>query len=253
MSGKKERERRRQERLEAERAAGAADRRSRLLKLSAGLAFLALAALVVVIVVNASGGGGGDVDLEGVEEANRELAGIPQRGMVLGDPKAPVELIEFGDLQCPACAAYAQQILPQVIEGPIKRGEAKLAFKNFTIIGPDSTVAGAAAVAAGAQNRAWSFIEVFYRNQGGENAGYVTDQFLEAVAKAAGVRDLERWRREAKAERATQAVEATTRQAKQLGLTGTPSFGVRGPNSDGLEIFNAGSAGDLEAAIEAAR
>src|SRR5690606_1906266 len=134
MSGKKEREKRRQQRLREEREAGAAERRSRLLKLSAGLAFVALAVLVVVRVVNASSGGGGDVDLEGVEEVNRELRGIPQDGMALGDPKAPVELIEFGDLQCPACAAYAQQILPQVIEGPIKRGEAKLVFRNFTII-----------------------------------------------------------------------------------------------------------------------
>lgn len=252
MSGKQEREKRRQQRLREESQAGAADRRARLMKLSAGLAFVALAVLVVVIVVSASGGGGGDVDLEGVEDVNRELSGIPQQGMVLGDPEAPVELIEFGDLQCPACAAFAEQILPPVIEGPIKRGEAKIAFRNFTIIGPDSTVAGAAAVAAGAQGRAWNFIDVFYKNQGGENAGYVTDEFLEAVAKAAGVRDLERWSREAKAEKSTRAVEATTKQAQQLGLSGTPTFAVRGPGSDGLEILDVGSPGDLEAAIEAA-
>jgi len=112
------------------------DRRKQLLQLAAGAVFLAIAVVLVLIVVNGSSGGdGGDTSLEGVAEVNRELAGIPQQGMVLGDPKAPVELVEFADLQCPYCKAFAEEVLPSIIETQVKNGEAKVAFHNFTIIG----------------------------------------------------------------------------------------------------------------------
>ena len=108
-----------------------ADRRTKLLQMAAGAAFLAVAVVVVLIVVNASSGGaGGDAEIEEASAVNRHLAGIPQREMLLGDPGAPVELIEFGDLQCPVCAGYAKEILPPIIENQVKKGQAKIDFRN---------------------------------------------------------------------------------------------------------------------------
>jgi protein-disulfide isomerase len=230
-----------------------ADRRTRLLQLAAGAAFLALAAVLVLIVVTSSSGGdGGDTKLEGVADVNRALAGIPQQGMVLGDPKAPVELAEFADLQCPYCKAFTEDVLPPVVENQVKKGEAKVSFRNFTVIGEQSLPAGAAALAAGAQGRGWNFVELFYRNQGAEDSGYADDAFLEAIAKGAGVEDIARWNRERA--RFTAEVEATTAEAQQLGFSGTPSLAVEGPEGDGLEPIEApSSTGDLEAALEAAR
>jgi hypothetical protein len=76
-------------------------------------------------------------------------------------------------------------VLPQVIEDQVDGGQAKIAFRNFTIIGPQSLPAGAAAIAAGEQGRGWNLLEIFDRNQGGENSGYVTDEFLESRKPAA--------------------------------------------------------------------
>lgn len=230
-----------------------ADRRARLLQLAAGAAFLALAAvLVLIVVVSTSGGDGGDTKLEGVKEVNRSLKGIPQSGMVLGDPKAPVELAEFADLQCPYCKAFTEEVLPPVVENQVKKGEVKVSFRNYTIIGEQSLPAGAAALAAGAQGRGWNFVELFYRNQGAEDSGYADDAFLEAIAKGAGVTDLARWNTDRA--KFTADVEATTAEAQQLGFSGTPSLAVEGPQSDGLEpIETPGSTGDLEAALEAAQ
>ena len=117
---------------------------------------------------------------------------------MLGDPKAKVELIEYGDLQCPVCKAYSEEFLPQIIEGQVKEGKAKLDFRNFTIIGDQSAPAGAAALAAGAQGRGWEYLELFYRNQGKENSGYADDEFLTAVAKGAGVKDIAKWNKDRK-------------------------------------------------------
>lgn len=229
-----------------------ADRRTRMLQLAAGAAFLALAVVLVLIVVaTSSGGDGGDTSLEGTAEVNRALAGIPQHGMVLGDPGAPVELVEFADLQCPYCKAFTEEVLPPIIENQVKKGQVKVAFHNFTIIGEQSLPAGAAALAAGAQGRGWNFVELFYRNQGGEDSGYADDAFLEAVAKGAGVKDIARWNNE-RAE-FTAEVEETTAEAQQLGFSGTPSLAIEGPKTDGLEpIGTPGSTGDLEEAIEEA-
>lgn len=229
----------------------AEDRRTKLLQVAAGAAFLVIAVVLVLIVVNSSSDDGGDTNLEGAADVNRLLEGIPQNGMVLGDPDAPVELVEFGDLQCPFCAAYAEEILPPIIEDQVKRGEVKIEFRNFTIIGPQSTDAGAAAVAAGSQGRGWNYVELFYRNQGKENGGYADDDFLEAVAKGAGVKDLAKWNK-ARAS-LTAEVEATTAEAQQLGLSGTPTLLIKGPNTDGLEVLGTPeSTGEIEEAIEEA-
>jgi protein-disulfide isomerase len=230
-----------------------AERRSRLLRLATGAAFLALAVVLVLIVIAASGSGnGGDEEIEGKAEVAKLLAGIPQRQMTLGDPKAPVELIEFGDLQCPVCAGYAKEILPPIMETRVRRGEVEIDFRNYTIIGPESVTAGAAALAAGVQGRSWSFLELFYRNQGGENTGYAgEDGFLRALAEAAGVPNLPKWN----ADRAQMSAEVkeTTREAQMLGFSGTPSFAIKGPKTGGIRLLGfPESAAELEAAIEEA-
>ncbi|HWO84099.1 MAG TPA: thioredoxin domain-containing protein [Solirubrobacterales bacterium] len=229
------------------------DRRSRLLQLAAGAAFLALAAVLVLIVITAAGSGdGGDTEIEGRAAVAKLLDGIPQRQMTLGDPAAPVELIEFGDLQCPVCAAYSEDVLPEIMETQVRKGTVKIDFRNLTIIGPESVGAGAAALAAGEQGRGWSFVDIFYRNQGDENSGYADDDaFLRAIAKAAGVRNLAKW----DAERAemTAQVEETSQEAANLGFDGTPSFAIKGPQTGGIKLLGfPESAGELEDAIEEA-
>jgi protein-disulfide isomerase len=230
----------------------APERRQRLLRMAAGAAFLVLAAVLVLIVVNSGGSGGDPKNIGGKTEVDRLLAGIPQQKMVLGDPKAPVTLIEFGDLQCPVCAGYAKEILPPIVENQVKNGEAKIDFRNLTIIGAESIPAGAAALAAGEQGRGWNYLEIFYRNQGEERSGYVTDEFMEAVAKTAGVKNLANWNQER--QKLTGEVEKTTEEARRLGYEATPSFAIEGPGAKGLELLDTPeSTGALEEAIEAAR
>ncbi|HYC80826.1 MAG TPA: thioredoxin domain-containing protein [Solirubrobacterales bacterium] len=239
MSNKKEREKRREARLAEEAKASTGDRRTRLLQIGAGAVFLAIVAVVVVIVIaGSSSDSGGDAEnLQEVSQVDSLVNGIPQSKLVLGDPKAPVELIEYGDLQCPVCKTYSEEILPPIVEKQVKNGELKIIFRNFLIIGEESLPAGAAAIAAGAQGRGWNFLELFYRNQGKENSGYVTDEFLEAVAKGAGVKDMAKFNEERKSKEVEEEAERTSEQASTLGFEGTPSFAIKGPKSNGLELL----------------
>ncbi len=253
MSGSKDREQRREERLAAEAEAEGGERRKRLLQVASAVAFLVVIGVVVAIVVNASKDSGGDAgNLGSVSEVNRSLAGIPQRGMELGDPKASAKLVEFGDLKCPICAAFSKEVIPTVIDNKVRTGAATIEFRNFTIIDGQSKPAGAAALAAGEQGRGWNFLEIFYRNQGLETDPYANDEFLTAVARAAGVADIGRWNRERKSARLNREVTASSKEAESLGFTGTPSFALQKGGGELESLGSLGTAGELEEALESA-
>jgi len=232
-----------------------ADRRERLVKLASAAVFLTIVAVAVLIVVSQSGSSGGDSEnIVSVAEVERELQGIPQDGMVLGQPGAKVKLLEFADLQCPYCKGYSEEQLPQVIENQVRTGKAKLDYRTFTIIDASSVPAAEAAIAAGRQGRGWNYVEIFYRNQGEEGTDYVSDEFLTAIARAAKVPDIARWNHDRKSATVQAEVEKATAEAERLGFEGTPSFAVEGPSTNGIQALGPlESAGAIESAIAAAR
>jgi len=254
-NNERSREKRREERLAEESKAATGDRRTRLLQFAAGGVFLAV--IIVVVVIIAVGGGsssGGDAsNLVEKPEVEKLLSGSSQYGTTIGSKTAPVKLYEYGDLQCPVCKEYSEEFLPEIIENQVKKGEASITFRNFIIIGPQSIPAGEAALAAGAQDKGWSFIETWYRNQGEENSGYATDEFIESMAKYVGIPNMAKWKKEWKSKKYKKTVESTTSQAQKLGFTGTPSFSIEGPKSEGLELLGTpGSTEAIEEAIEKA-
>jgi protein-disulfide isomerase len=229
-------------------------RRQRLLQFAAAGVFLAIIVVVVVIIVVSSGGDSGSEPTHAEEgEVGKLLSGIPQSATRLGKPDAPVKIYEYGDLQCPFCKANAEEVTPPIIETAVRDGEANITFRQFIIIGPESIPAGEAALAAGAQGKAWNFIELFYRNQGEENSGYVTEEFIESIGRRSDIPDLAKWNEERKSGKYKKQLETDTKQAEKIGFEGTPSFAIEGPSSQGLEkIGTPETPGQLEEAIEKA-
>jgi protein-disulfide isomerase len=226
-------------RVEAERAqAAAAQRRRRLVTLGG---VLAVAAVVVVVAILVSGGGGDDASdrpqaaqtssgaIPGQKESAEMLAGIPQKGIYLGKADAPVRLVEFADLQCPICREYSLQSLPQLVQDYVRTGKVRMEFRNLSFLGPDSITAGRAAAAAAKQNKLWNFADVLYYNQGEENSGYVTQDFIDRINKAAGVDSAEA-DAFAKSDASQEPLGAANTLANQLGVNATPTIlvGKRG-------------------------
>lgn len=226
-------------RVEAERAqATAAQRRRRLITLGG---VLAAAAVVVVVAILVSGGGGDNASdrpqaaqtasgaIPGQKESAEMLAGIPQKGIYLGKADAPVRLVEFADLQCPICREYSLQSLPQLVQDYVRTGKVRMEFRNLSFLGPDSITAGRAAAAAAQQNKLWNFADVFYYNQGEENSGYVTQDFIDRINKAAGVDSAEA-DAFAKSDASQEPLGAANTMANQLGVNATPTIlvGKRG-------------------------
>jgi protein-disulfide isomerase len=237
---KQRREAARAERVAAERAQAAAAQRRRRLMIVGGV--LAAAAIVVVVAIAVSSGGGSDNAasrpaaaqkssgaIPGQKESSEMLAGIPQKGIYLGNPNAPVRLVEFADLQCPICREYSLQSLPQLVQDYVRTGKVRMEFRNLSFLGPDSVTAGRAAAAAAKQNKLWNFADVLYFNQGEENSGYVTPEFIDRINKAAGVDSAEA-DAYAKSAASQEPLGAANTMANQFGVNSTPTIlvGKRG-------------------------
>jgi protein-disulfide isomerase len=200
--------------------------RARLYQLAAVLVAAGLIVAVLLAVLTSSGSPR-LVPGRPVPGAGRTLAlfaGIPQQGIVLGQARAPVTLVEFGDLQCPACASFARKALPAIVSDYVRPGRVRLEFRPLTFIGPDSRRAAQMALALGEQNRLWQFADLMYRNQGLENSSYASDTYLRALAGAIPGVDVGR----ALVTRGSAAVQAQLAEAKVLAvrarLRETPSF-----------------------------
>ena len=83
------------------------------------------------------------------------------------------------------------------------------------------------AAAATLQNRVWEFSELFFRDQGPENSGYATDEFLRRLARETPGLDVVRVSRDLDSPPARRLIEQADRMSNRLGVEGTPSFFLR--------------------------
>lgn len=200
---------------------------------------IVVAALVVVgVVVGISLAGGGDDEgdapssITGVAEVQAELEGIPQNGNVLGEPDAPVEIIEYGDLACPACKAASESAIPQAIDDLVRPGDAKLVFRPIAFISRSSERGALGAEAAGMQDAMWSFVSLIYRNQGPESdQDWLTDELMTEAVTALGL-DAAQWEADYTGTASEEKFVATDALAQADQVDQTPFFVVRGPRGE---------------------
>jgi protein-disulfide isomerase len=176
----------------------------------------------------------------GAAETAKLFRGIPQKLNVLGNPNAPVTMIEFADLQCPFCRDYTLNALPAIVEEYVRPGKVKLVFGGMSFLGPDSETALRATYAAGLQNRLWNFVDLLYRNQGAENSGWVTDGLLRAAGNSIPGFDTEAMMTGRGTDAVNGAIDAMAQQANQAHVNQTPTF-FAGPAGGTLQGIQLGS------------
>jgi protein-disulfide isomerase len=215
-------------RLEAEtRAKQEAARQSRFRAL---LGVLAVAAVLVAVSVAVSSGSGARTNaanggkLVGTSLSSSLFAGIPQSGITIGNPRAPIRLVEFADLQCPYCDAYTLQALPTLVKDYVRTGKVQMQFENLSFIGPGSVAAGRVAAAASQQNKLWNFVDLLYLNQGQENSGYVTPTYLQNLLDAVPALNVRQALDSSHSSAASAALSSANQVAAQYGISATPSF-----------------------------
>jgi protein-disulfide isomerase len=262
LTRKQRREQARAQRRELEQAEAArAARRKRLAQLGVVVAAVLVAVVVILIASGGSGKSGGPAKAGGkqsgatVNAVSALVGGIPQSGIVLGDPKAPVTLQYFADLECPVCRDFTLGALEQIVPKWVRTGKVKIEYRNLqTATREPETFRSqqVAALAAGKQNKLWEFAEIFYRQQGEEGSGYVTEQFLQNIAQQVPALNLAAWSAARSDNALANQLVSDSQLAHARGFTGTPSFliGKTGGAAQKLEYSSLSDAGSFNTAIE---
>ena len=195
-----------------------------------------------------------DVAADPDEGVYPELAKLARRDagdkLAQGRADAPVVLIEYADFKCGYCGKFARDTEPALVKKYVDNGTLRIEWRNFPIFGAESEAAARAAWAAGQQNRFWQFHAAAYA-EGAKEKGFGKDR-LKALAREAGVADLDRFARDADSSEASAAVGKDQEQGYGIGATSTPSFLINGRPIAGaqpMETFTEA----IEAAAEKAR
>jgi protein-disulfide isomerase len=200
---------------------------------------LGVAAALAAILIAASQVGARDARRPVVSAAQPTLfAGIEQHGPALGNPRAPVTLVEYADLQCPYCAEWSRHALPVLVSDYVRTGRVRIVFRGLAFVGADSELALRMVIAAGTQNKQWDLLHELYARQGYENSGWVSDE-LDRAARSAGV-DTRRLEPIAWSRATTLAIARDSRTAQAAGVQGTPSFEV-GRTGGPMHLVRVGS------------
>jgi protein-disulfide isomerase len=122
--------------------------------------------------------------LPGSARVNAMFKRIPQHGMTLGSPRAPVTLVAYIELQCPYCREFETNVLPIIVKRYVATGKVKIEARPLAFLGPDSNRGRNAMIAAAGQNKAFNFAELLYLNQGAEDSGWLSDHMVARIAKS---------------------------------------------------------------------
>jgi protein-disulfide isomerase len=165
----------------------------------------------------------------------------------MGDPNAPVKIVEFADYQCPYCENFYTQTEQQIVDTYVATGKVYFVYRSVGAwIGQESQRAAEAAYCAGDQNKYFEYHDILYNNQTGENVGDFTDTRLVAFAKTLGL-NMSTFNSCFNSDKNTSRVTQDTTDATAAGIQGTPGFLVNGKLVQGAQPFSV-----FQTAIEAA-
>ena len=221
-----------QRRILEEAQAAKAPQRRRLTQL--GIVVVIVVAGFVAAIISTNGAGDAKQVAPGSIEARTTegkvdalLGGIPQHGNTLGRPTAPVTLQYFSDLECSICKDFALGALPSLIQTSVRAGKLRIEYRSLQTATREPEVFNSqqvAALAAGQQNRLWQFVETFYHEQGEEGSGYVTEDYIQGIARQVTALNLSQWNSARNDAAFVRQLSTDTRAAKNVGFNGTPSF-----------------------------
>lgn len=229
-----------------------------------GCVLLACAALAVVLLANFIGpqvGGAFSQINAAIEGTPSPTAAAPQvdvntpgprphpdaNANTMGDPNAPVKIIEYADFQCPYCLRYWQDTEPLIIQNYIVTGKVYYEYHSVgAFIGPESAAAAQAAYCAGDQGKFWEYHDILFANWTGENVGDFTTDKLDQYAAAVGLNQTQFDVCIRNGNHADQ-VQQDVIDAQTNGIQSTPSFLINGKLLEGAQPYGA-----FQKAIDAA-
>jgi len=168
-------------------------------------------------------------------------------GNTMGDPNAPIKLVEYSDFQCPGCLYFYQQIETNLVAEYIATGKAHLTYRSMgKWIGSESVAAAEAAYCASDQGKFWEYHDILFANWTGENVGDFSTKRLIAYADSLGL-DMDAFSSCLNNHKYNQKVTQDHDDGLQAGVEYTPTLFINGKMYTGSNSY-----AGIKAAIEAA-
>jgi protein-disulfide isomerase len=193
------------------------------------LAAAALVTVIAIVVSVATGGHKASVP-PNLVGAGAVLSGIPEHGLVLGNPQAKVTLTEYIDVTCPICKEYTLTTFPLIVEHYVRPGKVKVEMRPVNNGWPSGGRGRELVLAAARQDHAWPFLELAYHNQGDEQAAWFTDDLARAFAAKLPGLNADTLFTDAKGAAVQRQAAALDAVAQSDGVRGTPTFVLTTPD-----------------------
>jgi protein-disulfide isomerase len=151
---------------------------------------------------------------------------ITKDDRILGNPEAPITIVEYASLTCPHCAHFANDVLPEIKKEWIDTGKAKLVLRDFPLDEPALRAAMIARCAA--PDRYYAFADTFFAAQ---EKWVRSPDYREALARLAklggmGKEEFDTCLKNTELE--NKIVEGRLRATQELEVNSTPTFFVNG-------------------------
>lgn len=160
----------------------------------------------------------------------RQVTYTQKEGVFLGDPNAPVTLIEFADFQCSHCLnSYNTTELP-LIQQYVETGKIRYQYEMVGFLGPESVASAEAAYCAADQNYFWEYHDIVFaptNYSSGNVGGYSEDNLIRFAEQVSGL-DVNAFRACLASDEQLTAVDEAHNLASSFGVSGTPGFVING-------------------------
>jgi len=178
-------------------------------------------------------------------EENADFDNKPS--LIIGDPSAPVTLVEYGDFKCPACNQFHHQAGAQIREEYIKDGRVNIEFRNYPFIGPDSGIAARGTYCANDQgvfteyhDKVYEYLWDTYYTQDDLQAEFRDILTLNRLQElmASDLSDPALFEECLSTTDYNRFIDADLLLGADEGVAGTPGFTINGRNINGPSNFN---------------
>ena len=148
-------------------------------------------------------------------------------GYLMGNPDAPVQIMEFADFECPACGQFATVTEPDVRKRIVQTGLASYRFFDFplTEIHKNTLAASNAAACASDQGKFWEMHDLIYQHQPEWSTEATSDpkKFFGRYANQIGL-DVSSWSKCYDDEKHLQRIMANRAEGERRNIRQTPTF-----------------------------
>lgn len=146
--------------------------------------------------------------------------------LAVGDLEAPVTIVVFSDFQCPYCALWNDETLPE-LQGYVDEGDLRIEWRDVAVFGEDSQRAAMAAYAAGMQGKYVEFASSLFDGGEAPSPSALKEDNLLALAKDLDL-DIDRFTADLDSDEVRDGVERNFDEAHDLGVFSTPMFLING-------------------------